>query len=81
VLKRLEDKGFVTHSVRGRTYVFTASEACRDVAVRAVRRIVDWLRNGSVEEVLVGMVDSAMLDSAQLEDLAEKIATAKRRRV
>ena len=80
VLKRLEDKGFVTHSVRGRTYVFHAAEARREVAARAVRRIVDWFCNGSVEEVLVGMVDTEMLDSAQLQRLAEKIAKAKQRR-
>jgi BlaI family penicillinase repressor len=81
LLKRLQDKGFVTHLVRVRTYVFSASQARRDVAARAVRRIVDWLCNGSAEEVLVGTVDSALLDSARLEDLAEKIANAKRRRV
>jgi hypothetical protein len=50
------------------------------VAARAVRRIADWLCNGSVEEVLVGMVDSAMLDPGQLRDLAEKITKAKQRR-
>jgi predicted transcriptional regulator len=81
VLKRLEDKGFVTHSVDGRTFVFAAAEARRDVAARAVRRIVDWFCNGSVEEVLVGMVDSDMLDAAQLEDLARKIAKARQRRM
>ena len=80
VLKRLEGKGFVTHSVRGRTYVFHAAEARREVAARAVRRIVDWFCNGSVEEVLVGMVDTEMLDSAQLQRLAEKIAKDKQRR-
>src|ERR1700722_9122189 len=80
VLKRLEDKGFVTHSVRGRTFVFAAAEARRHVAARAVQRIVDWLCNGSVEEVLVGMVDSAMLDSAQLRELANKVAKPKQRR-
>jgi len=80
VLKRLEDKGFVTHSVDGRTYVFQATEARREVAARAVRRIVDWLCNGSVEEVLVGMVDASLLDSAQLRRLADKIAMAKQRR-
>jgi BlaI family penicillinase repressor len=80
VLKRLEDKGFVTHSVRGRTYVFAAVEARRHVAARAVQRIVDWLCNGSVEEVLIGMVDSAMLDSAQLQDLGAKVAKANQRR-
>jgi BlaI family transcriptional regulator, penicillinase repressor len=80
VLKRLEDKGFVTHSVDGRTYVFKATEARREVAARAVRRIVDWLCNGSVEEVLVGMVDASLLDSAQLRRLADKITMAKQRR-
>ena len=80
MLRRLEDKGFVTHSVEGRTYLFEASEPRRDVAARAVRRIVDWLCNGSVEEVLVGMAAKDMLDSAQLRKLADKIAKAKQRR-
>ena len=80
VLRRLEDKGFVTHSVQGRTYVFEAAEARREVAARAVRRIADWLCNGSVEEVLIGMVDTDVLDSAQLQRFADKIAKAKQRR-
>jgi BlaI family transcriptional regulator, penicillinase repressor len=77
VLKRLEEKGFVTHSVSGRTYVFAATQKRRHVAARAVQRIVDWLCNGSVEEVLVGMVDSAMLDSAKLEELARVVEKEK----
>jgi BlaI family transcriptional regulator, penicillinase repressor len=80
VLKRLEDKGFVTHSIRGRTYVFEAVETRGNVAARAVGRIVDWMCNGSVEEVLVGMVDTAVLNPAQLRRLAEKIAKARKRR-
>ena len=80
VLRRLEDKGFVTHSVQGRTYVFEAAEARREVAARAVRRIADWLCNGSVEEVLVGMVDTDVLDSDQLQRFADRIAKAKQRR-
>jgi predicted transcriptional regulator len=79
VLRRLEDKGFVTHSVRGRTYLFEAAEARGDVAARAVRRIVDWLCNGSVEEVLVGMVDTEMLDSGELKRFADRIAKARQR--
>ncbi len=80
VLKRLEEKGFVTHSVQGRTYVFAAAEARRTVAARAVGRIAEWLCNGSVEEVLVGMVDSDMLDSDELRRLADKIVRARQRR-
>jgi BlaI family penicillinase repressor len=80
VLHRLEEKGFVTHAVEGRTYVFQASRPRRDVAARAVQRIADWLCNGSVEEVLVGMVDADMLEPAELRRLADKIAKAKQRR-
>src|SRR4051812_48213274 len=63
VLKRLEDKGYVTHTVEGRTFVYTAAEARGRAAAKAVKKVVDWFCNGSVEEVLVGMVDSKMLDA------------------
>jgi len=42
-----------------------------------VQRIVDWFCNGSMDEVLVGMVDNAMLDQKKLRALADKIAKAK----
>jgi predicted transcriptional regulator len=44
------------------------------VAGRAVKRIVDWFCEGSVEELLVGMVDSKVLDRAELQRLAARIA-------
>jgi BlaI family penicillinase repressor len=77
VLRRLEDKGFVTHTVDGRTYVYRAAEPRGRVAAKAVQRVVDWFCNGSVEEVLVGMVDTKMLDRRQVQMLAEKIAKAR----
>ena len=81
VLRRLEDKGYVRHVVDGRTYVYHAAQPRGRVAARAVQRIVDWFCNGSIEEVLVGMVDSAMLDQRQLRMLADKVAKAKNRGV
>ncbi|HEY7664858.1 MAG TPA: BlaI/MecI/CopY family transcriptional regulator [Xanthobacteraceae bacterium] len=78
VLRRLEDKGYVGHTVDGRTYVYHANHPRGRVAAKAVQRIVDWFCNGSIDEVLVGMVDSAMLDQRQLRMLADKIAQAKR---
>ena len=77
VLRRLEDKGFVTHTVDSRTYIYRAAEARGRVAAKAVKRIVDWFCNGSVEEVLVGMVDSKMLDQKQLTALSKKIEKAR----
>jgi BlaI family penicillinase repressor len=77
VLRRLEQKRYVTHAVDGRTYVFRATEARPQVAARAVKRIVDWLCNGSVDEVLVGMVDASMLDRTTLQRLAKRIEDAR----
>jgi predicted transcriptional regulator len=77
VLRRLEDKGYADHTVEGRTYIYHAAEARSRVAAKAVKRIVDWFCNGSIEEVLVGMVDTAMLDQRQLRLLADQVANAK----
>jgi len=75
VLRRLEEKGYVTHTVDGRTFMYDAAEPRGRVAARAVRRIVDWICNGSIEEVLVGMVDSNMINKKQLRLLADRIGT------
>jgi predicted transcriptional regulator len=66
--------------VDGRTYVYHAAEPRARVAAKAVQRIVDWFCNGSIEEVLVGMVDNAMLDQQQLRTLADQVAKAKKAR-
>ncbi|HTX76140.1 MAG TPA: BlaI/MecI/CopY family transcriptional regulator [Terracidiphilus sp.] len=76
VLRRLEEKGYVTHSVNDRTYVYSPAESPQRVAGRAAMRIVDWFCGGSVETLLAGMVDSKVLDRAELQRLAERIATA-----
>ena len=80
VLRRLEEKGYVNHTVEGRTFVYRAAEPRGRVAAKAVKHIVDWFCNGSLDEVLVGMVDSAMLDRRQLQMLVERIEKAKRGR-
>ena len=77
VLRRLEEKGYVSHRIEGRTFVYLAAERRGKVAARAVKHIVDWFCNGSVDEVLVGMADGAMLDGQQLRALAERIEKAK----
>jgi predicted transcriptional regulator len=77
VLRRLEEKGYATHTVDGRTFVYRAAAPRGHVAAKAVKRIVDWFCNGSMDEVLVGMVDTAMLDQKKLRALADKVAKAK----
>jgi len=58
--------------------VMTSAGTRPRVAARAVKGIVDWLCNGSVEGVLVGMVDTRMLDGATARRLARRIGEAKK---
>ena len=74
VLRRLEQKGYLTHAIEGRTFVYRASAERQNVAVRAVKSIIDRFCGGSAEELVLGMVDNAVLDRKQLERLARRIA-------
>jgi len=78
VLRRLEEKGYLAHSVDNRTFLYRPAESRQRVAGRAVKRIVDWFCEGSVEALLVGMVDSKVLDRAELQRLADRIAAAQK---
>src|SRR4051812_23218083 len=74
VMRRLEEKGYISHRVDGRTFIYRASAERQNVAVRAVKSIIDRFCGGSAEELVLGMVDNAVLDRKQLERLAHKIA-------
>jgi BlaI family penicillinase repressor len=78
ILKRLEDKGYVKHRVDGRTNVYSGVEHASNVAAKAVRHIIDRFCGGSIEQLLVGLVDSEVLDKKELADLAKKIARRKK---
>jgi BlaI family penicillinase repressor len=77
ILKRLEDKGYVRHRVDGRTNIYSGVEHSSNVAAKAVRHIIDRFSNGSVEQLLVGLVDGEVLDEKELLELAKKIARRK----
>jgi len=77
ILRRLEAKGYVQHRTEGRTFVYSPAVASRNVAGDAVRSIVERLCNGSVEDLLVGMVDREVISSEKLQELAQRIAKEK----
>ena len=76
ILRRLEAKGYVKHTTEGRTYVYSPKVALQSVATDAVRTIVDHFCDGSVENLLVGMVDEQLITPEGLEELAERIRRA-----
>lgn len=79
ILRKLEEKGYASHQVEGRTFVYRAVDTRRNVAVRAAQQLIERFCDGSVEELLVGLVDNQLLKPKQLRQLAEKIASKKER--
>src|SRR5262249_47465398 len=77
ILRRLEEKGYVEHRVEGRRNVYAGCEPAQGAAAKAVRQIIDRLCGGSVEQLLVGMIDQEMIDHRELAALARKIARRK----
>ena len=77
VLRRLEEKGYLTHEIEGRTFIYKPCDQRQNVAVRAVKNIIDRFCGGSAEALVLGMVDNAVLDRKQLERLARRIGERK----
>jgi BlaI family transcriptional regulator, penicillinase repressor len=78
LLRRLEKKGYLRHEVDGRAFIYSAAEPARSLAARAVRQIIDRLCQGSVEELVSGMVDAKVLSNRELDRLARFVETRRR---
>ena len=74
VLRRLEAKGYVKHHSEGRVYIYSPVDGSQNVAADAVRGIIDRFCNGSVESLLVGMVNRDVVSPEKLRELADRIA-------
>jgi BlaI family transcriptional regulator, penicillinase repressor len=73
VLRRLEEKGYVTHSVVSGTFIYRANESPETTAASAVKGIVDRFCGGSIERVLLALVDAGFADANQLAALAGRL--------
>ena len=78
LLRRVEAKGFIRHRKEGRRYVYRAAVSVTRAGVRSVRDTIRRFFRGSPEMLLVGMVEEGILDAEQLEELAARVARAKR---
>jgi BlaI family penicillinase repressor len=73
VLRRLEEKDYVTHSVVNGTFIYRARETPEKAAASAVHEIVHRYCGGSLERVLVALVDAGLASPDQLKQLAGKL--------
>jgi BlaI family transcriptional regulator, penicillinase repressor len=73
VLRRLEDKGYVTHSVVNGAFIYNASESAETAAASAVQEIAERFCGGSFERLIAGLVDAGVVNTNQLTVLAGKL--------
>jgi predicted transcriptional regulator len=73
LLRRLEERGYLTHQVDGKVFVYQATVQPRSVAARTVRQIIERFWSGSAEQFLAGMVDEKVLTAKQIQKLADRI--------
>jgi BlaI family transcriptional regulator, penicillinase repressor len=69
LMRRLEQKGYLRHESDGRAYIYRAAEPARNLAARAVRQIIDRFCEGSVEELVSGMVEAKVLNKGDIDAL------------
>jgi|SRR5581483_3156899 len=80
VLRRLETKQYVQHETDGRQFIYSSAREPRRVAAEAVRSVLNNFCRGSLEELLTGLVNHRVVDSAELRRIAERIEAQERRR-
>ena len=80
LLRRLEVRGYVSHRLDGKTFVYEATMAPKRVAAHSVRQMIDRFWSGSVEQFLTGMVDEKVLTRAEIARMARKISPSRKRK-
>ncbi len=78
ILRRLEEKGYAQHTVDGRTFVYSPAVKSQSVAAEAVENIIENFCDGSIENLLVGMVEREVISPDKLRMLAHKISQAQK---
>jgi BlaI family transcriptional regulator, penicillinase repressor len=77
LLRRLESRGYLTHKLAGKVFVYRAKVQQRSVAARAVQQIIKRFCGGSVDQFLLGMVDEKVLSADEIRRLAKKIENSR----
>ena len=77
LLRRLEERNYLSHATEGKVFVYKAEVGSHGVAARTVQHLIERFCHGSAEQFLIGMVDEKVLTLAQLQRLVRKVAKRK----
>ena len=78
LLRLLEERGHVRHTVDGTRYVYAPAVARKDARKNALAHLVATFFGGSVEDAVAALVDRSKLSRDELERLSDIIDRAKK---
>lgn len=78
MLARLEEKGWLRHRVEGTGFVYSAAVARDATMKRVLRQLVDTAFSGSVEGLVVSLLDGHRLSKGEAERIRAMIRQAER---
>jgi predicted transcriptional regulator len=78
ILRNLEAKGFVRHTVEGKAHRYHPRVAQRTARRNALAHIVDKLFQGSPEQLIAQLVEDEKLSAADLRRLRANLASNKK---
>ena len=78
VLRRLEEKGYVSHTVDAGTFIYRPKESADSAAADALKGILERFCGGSLERALQALVDAAFVDPRQLANIVGRLKSRSR---
>lgn len=75
LLRIMDDKGLVSHTKKGRTFIY-APQYSRD---RATSSFVAKVFDGAIDQVVLSLISTANPDSDELKQIEKIVADARRR--
>jgi BlaI family transcriptional regulator, penicillinase repressor len=79
LLRVLEQKGYIRHEVRGKTFLYRAAIARQRAQRRVLRSVLARFFGGSAEDLVLRLIEDERLSADQLEEL-RRIAPSPRER-
>lgn len=79
LLRTLEQKGHVSHSTRGRIFIYRASVKRATAERKALRTVLRRFFGGSPEALVSRLLEDEQLTAGQLEELRSKAASEGRK--
>jgi BlaI family penicillinase repressor len=73
VLRRLEEKGYLTHAVESGTFIYRPRESAASAAADAMSGFLQRFCGGSIERVLQALVDATRVEPKQLAAIAARL--------